>query len=93
MREDVQYEGQDGRAKMKLLYCYTYGILGGVCTQLINRLKVFEPTEELEELIELELLLTAESPEPSAGTRACISSPMLRVFNGSRPPAASMPQL
>lgn len=25
---------------MRILYCYRYGILGGVCTQLINRLKV-----------------------------------------------------
>ena len=23
---------------MKILYCYRYGILGGVCTQILNRL-------------------------------------------------------
>ncbi|MFQ5805051.1 MAG: glycosyltransferase [Phycisphaerae bacterium] len=33
---------------MKVLYCYRFGILGGVCTQLINRLKVFEPSGDLD---------------------------------------------
>ena len=33
---------------MKVLYCYRYGILGGVCTQLINRMRVLEGAGELE---------------------------------------------
>lgn len=33
---------------MKILYCYRYGILGGVCTQIINRLRVFEESGQLE---------------------------------------------
>lgn len=31
---------------MKVLYCYRYGILGGVCTQLLNRLRVLDTAEE-----------------------------------------------
>ncbi len=33
---------------MKVLYCYRYGILGGVCTQLINRLRVLGDSGRLE---------------------------------------------
>ena len=33
---------------MKVLYCYRYGILGGVCTQLINRMRVLESDGSLE---------------------------------------------
>ncbi len=33
---------------MKVLYCYRYGILGGVCTQLINRMRVLEEDGALE---------------------------------------------
>ncbi|MBN2563037.1 MAG: glycosyltransferase family 4 protein [Phycisphaerae bacterium] len=33
---------------MKVLYCYRYGVLGGVCTQLINRLQVLDGSQGLE---------------------------------------------
>ena len=33
---------------MKVLYCYRYGILGGVCTQLINRLRALQTSGEFE---------------------------------------------
>lgn len=33
---------------MKILYCYRYGILGGVCTQLINRLAVLTGGDDIE---------------------------------------------
>lgn len=33
---------------MKVLYGYRYGILGGVCTQLLNRLQVLDGSNELE---------------------------------------------
>lgn len=31
--------------KLRVLYCYRYGILGGVCTQLLNRLRYFDSSE------------------------------------------------
>ena len=33
---------------MKILYCYQYGILGGVCTQLLHRLAQFRATGAVE---------------------------------------------
>jgi len=33
---------------MKVLYCYRYGILGGVCTQLINRLGLIKGRDQFE---------------------------------------------
>ena len=33
---------------MKILYCYRYGILGGVCTQLINRLEALRDSPDFE---------------------------------------------
>ena len=33
---------------IRALYCYRYGILGGVCTQLLNRMRVLEARNALE---------------------------------------------
>ena len=48
MREDFSLTFTVDERSMKVLYCYKYGILGGVCTQLINRLSVLQPAGKID---------------------------------------------